>query len=228
VASDYVFIDLETIPCASEADVPPVRAPRRWKDPEKIAAYIAEREPTAWRDTSLDPLVGRILCIGVAVNEGEPVVIHEVDADGQPDERAMLVRLAEVVPETGPVWVGHNLAAFDLRWIYYRARKFGLPFADRVPFDKWSKRVQDTADLALGPNPRGDTIGLEALARFFGLPGKPDDVSGADVWDLWRAGRVAEILDYCAGDVRMTREVHRALMFGVRQAPAPVAQEAQP
>lgn len=217
----YVFVDIETLPAADAASVPPVRAPSTYKDPEKIAAYIAERAGSAYRDTSFNPLLGRILCIGVAVDEGAPVVLHAADENGEPDERRMLADLGAIVGTERTIWVGHNLAAFDLRWLYYRARKYGLPVADSIPWEKWSKTIEDTADLAMGPNPRGDMPSLSALAAFFGIPGK-QGMDGSKVYDAWKAGRIAEILAYCAHDVMMTREVHRALRFGCVQ---PVAQE---
>ena len=216
--SRYIFVDIETLPAADPLTVPLPRAPRTYKDPEKIAAYVAEHSRTAYRDTALNPLLGRVLCIGVALDEGAPVVIYAVDANGQPDERMMLEQLAEVVGDERSIWVGHNLAAFDLRWLYYRARKYGLPFADSIPWDKWDKRVEDTMDLAMGPNPRGDMQSLSALAEYFGIgPGKLG-MDGSMVYDAWLDGRVAEILAYCAHDVWMTREVHRALRFEIGRA----------
>ena len=77
--------------------------------------------------------------------------------------------------------------------------------------------------LTLGGFPRGTFggFGFLSLAAFFGIPGK-QGMDGSMVYDAWKAGRIAEILTYCAHDVMMTREVHRALRFGCVQ---PVAQE---
>jgi predicted PolB exonuclease-like 3'-5' exonuclease len=40
-----------------------------------------------------------------------------------------------------------------------------------------------------------------------GLPGKPDDIGGADVERYFREGRIQEIADYCETDVINTYRV---------------------
>ena len=41
-----------------------------------------------------------------------------------------------------------------------------------------------------------------------GLPGKPDGISGADVEQFYREGRIREIAEYCEGDVVRGRLSH--------------------
>jgi predicted PolB exonuclease-like 3'-5' exonuclease len=50
-------------------------------------------------------------------------------------------------------------------------------------------------------------MGLDELARTFGLPGKPDGVDGSAVEDLVRAGRMNDLADYCAADVLNTYRI---------------------
>jgi len=40
-----------------------------------------------------------------------------------------------------------------------------------------------------------------------GLPGKPDGISGADVDNFYRSGRIREIAEYCETDVVNTYRV---------------------
>ena len=48
---------------------------------------------------------------------------------------------------------------------------------------------------------------LHELCRVMGLPGKPDDIGGADVERYCREGRIAEVAAYCETDVVNTYRV---------------------
>ena len=125
--SRYIYVDIETIPAADPASVPAPKAPSNYKDPDKIAAYIEAARSDAWLETSLDPLLGRILCIGWAIDD-DPVSVaynHSGDAKEEIIEAfASAVRLARA-DDVVLTWVGHNIAGFDLRWLYYRACRYG-------------------------------------------------------------------------------------------------------
>ena len=45
------------------------------------------------------------------------------------------------------------------------------------------------------------------MYRVMGLPGKPNGMSGADVEQFYRDGRIREIADYCETDVVNTYRV---------------------
>ncbi len=64
--STYIF-DIETGP-RSRAElaecVPTFEAPANWKDPEKIAAYVAQKEAEWFQSAALSALTGRVLAIG--------------------------------------------------------------------------------------------------------------------------------------------------------------------
>ena len=44
-------------------------------------------------------------------------------------------------------------------------------------------------------------------ATVFGLPGKPDGISGGDVDAFYRSGRIREIAEYCESDVVNTYRI---------------------
>ena len=52
---------------------------------------------------------------------------------------------------------------------------------------------------------------LDHIARHFGLPSPKEKMSGREVWDYYRSGRLDEILEYCKLDVETTREIYRRL-----------------
>jgi hypothetical protein len=56
----------------------------------------------------------------------------------------------------------------------------------------------------------GHFLGLDKVAHGMGLRGKPQGMSGHRAPVLWASGHQAEVLQYAAGDCRMTAEVARA------------------
>jgi predicted PolB exonuclease-like 3'-5' exonuclease len=57
-------------------------------------------------------------------------------------------------------------------------------------------------DLLAMYQPRANAP-LDDLAKLIGFPGKLG-MDGGKVWEAWRAGRIAEIRDYCETDVMNT------------------------
>ena len=204
----YLYIDIETLPCVDPADAPPGKAPSNYKDPEKIAAYIAEHAAEAHRATALDPYAGRILAIGYALDDEDPQVLY-----GE-DEQALLVGLETVIRRVDPhpyYLVGHNLEGFDLRWLYLRAARYRLPHLQRrLPWHPYQRAYRiDTMLLAGGPS--RERVSLARLARYFGLGSKAEGLDGSAVYDAYLAGEHARIQRYCAADVELTRDIHDRL-----------------
>jgi hypothetical protein len=52
---------------------------------------------------------------------------------------------------------------------------------------------------------------MDDIANFLGISGKTEGVDGSKVFDLWQAGYLQIINDYCAQDVEVTRNVHRII-----------------
>ena len=77
-----------------------------------------------------------------------------------------------------------------------------------LPFDAkpWDEKIYDTM-LKWDAK---KSIGLDKLARVLGIEGK-QGMDGSMVWDYYKAGRHAEIAEYCADDARITREVYKRM-----------------
>jgi len=241
-----LFIDIETIPgqaaavmevlrADAEQDKAACKAPANYKDPEKIAANIAEQHAAIdaamddkWRKTSFDGAYGQIAVIGFALNDDDPCSLWLEDWEMPKAERHILTAfndsLSKLIPvnmEPATCVVGHNVSAFDLRFLAQRSIICGVrphPVISRAAAAKpWeSDRVYDTMIQWAGV---GGRIKLDKLCKALGLPGK-GDVDGSKVWDYVRDGRISEIADYCADDVRKTRDVYRRMTFAM--APQPV------
>ena len=235
-----ITLDIETIP-AQRSDVREyfaskigketaeklanVRAPANYKDVEKIAEYIESAKASllngeqaaideAVAKTGLDGAFGQVVCIGLALGDAAPKVIHGMN------EYENLIGLNDALNKVRQAdWystsiVGHNVSAFDLRFLLQRfivnqvkPHPIIVRGAQAKPWE--SDKVYDTMIQFAGP---GNRISLDKLCLALGLPGK-GDITGADVWPMVQAGKLQEVADYCADDVIKTRAVFKRMTF---------------
>lgn len=219
-----VTIDIETIPGQQpglrEQFAREVKAPATYKKPESIAEWLAENRETAadeaWRKTSLDGAYGQIAVIGYAIDDQEPVALYT--ADYKTGEADLLRRFFDAITSqradgcpVKPHFIGHNIAGFDLPFIFHRAIVNGVPLPDGFPIHPkpWGDECFDTMTYWAGPR---DRISLDNLCRALGIEGK-GGMDGSQVWDYVRAGRIAEVAEYCRHDIEITRAAHKRLTF---------------
>lgn len=222
-----IYLDIETIP----AQDPAVRAeiaanmepPGNISKAETIAAWHAEKKPAlieeAWRRTALDGSRGHVVVIGFAAEDDEPQAIYREDWQAPDAERDVLTRFFAALsdayaPNAGaarPVFIGHNITGFDLRFLFQRAVILGVKPPIFIPFQAkpWDDGVFDTMTQFSGAK---GTISADRLAHALGMPGK-GDMDGSKVWDAVRTGRIREVADYCCRDVATARAFHRRLTF---------------
>jgi 3'-5' exonuclease len=167
------------------------------------------------RGTSFDGSFGRVLCICLAVND-DPVKCY----CNKDDEKKTLEQFWKVA-EQCDLFVGHNILAFDLGFLWQRSIVLGVKPSwqdtDRnsrkyLSFARYSgKPVFDTMHewVKWGR----DSIGLEHVAMALGLPTPKDGIDGSQVFDFYKAGKIKEICDYCGRDVETTREVYSKMTF---------------
>lgn len=239
-----IYLDIETIPgqhesvraalqLEADAEKTSVRAPSNYKDEAKIAEFIAGKHAeidagvdARWRRTSFDGALGQIVCASLAIDDEAPINIYQDEwATAEP---YILRELFRVIGDTytpssdmRPVFVGHNVVGFDLRFIYQRAVLLGVKPHPIIPFDAkpWGDQVFDTMTKWAG---HGKMVSLDKLCRVFGIPTKGaeigDEIDGSLVWDFVQAGRIADVATYCAGDVERVREIHRRMTFAYQDA----------
>lgn len=220
---NFIHLDIETIPTQRQ-DVrdfiaKTVTHPGNISKAETIAKWNEESRPAAVQEaidkTGLDGAFGQIVCIGFDLHDnGEADAIYgldEVDVLTRFNDTLQTIRNADLLTTT---IVGHNVAGFDLRFLLQRHIVNGIrphPLIARAAQAKpWeSEKVFDTMVQFAGV---GNRISLDKLCLALGLPGK-GDITGADVWPMVKAGRLAEVADYCIDDVRKTRAVFKRMTF---------------
>ena len=193
------------------------------KDPEKIAAKIAEAETNHRRDfferAALDPLSGRVVAIGMIVYDvrgevaappanaeaGELVII------GHEDEARTLREFWDMTRgEMGRMnpMIGFNIFGFDLPFLFRRSWKQRVP----IPFSLrrgryWSDQLIDLRDAwQLGDRQaRGS---LDSIAKHLGVGAKNGD--GKAFAELWRSDR-KQAEAYLRNDLELTARIAHAL-----------------
>ncbi len=167
----------------------------------------------AVRKTALDGGYGRIASIAWAVGDDEIegyTSAHRGEWNPTTEQGLLITffKAAEALERTtgGAILVGHNIAGFDIRWLWKRAVILGIEVPDFWPVDArpWERdRIVDTMLMWEG---HGGRISQDRLARCLGLAGK-GDVDGSKVADMGAAGRFEDVLSYNKDDVRTVRQI---------------------
>lgn len=221
---------------ALDAALANIRPPGQYKKQESIDEWMANEAPkqaaalqsafdatvdTAYRKTGLDGAFGQVCVIGIALDEADPVAVLESDWENPDAERLLLETFGHLLNDTihprlvlQTCIVGHNVSAFDLRFIAQRSIVHGVQphtvIARAAQAKPWeTEKVFDTMVQWAGV---GNRISLDKLCNALRLPRK-GAITGADVWPMVQAGKIQEVADYCVQDVIKARNVFRRMTF---------------
>lgn len=215
---------------------------------QSIRDEAIEEADQAWRKTGLSALFGRIYCIGYSTNGSQPVAPTLEDFGATVDdikagnltallaERAMLLNWFEQCAYTKcqeglPQYIGHNIAGFDLRFVFQRVvvlrRKlqqllgddaleatFDLPGGFPIKAKPWEDdRIFDTMLAWAGNNGRVklDLLceGLDVAMKGAELDG--EEIDGSMVVDYVYSGQGKKVATYCCGDVTRSWELYQMI-----------------
>jgi len=156
---------------------------------------------------ALDALTGRIVCIGMMIDDAvsvkETVLID-------PDERRILEQFWEAVKPTD-VLVGHNILEFDLPFIRQRSWILNVRPSRHLDLRKYyTGDVVDTMQLWTNWGYKKG-VTLEKLGGALACGSKTGH--GTDVAHWWANRDLKSIGEYCMEDVRLTYRVYRRLQY---------------
>ncbi len=100
---------------------------------------------------------------------------------------------------------------FDLKFIFQRAVILGIEPPFKIPFD--GRHGQHFFDNEIGWCGFKGNISQDALCKALGIEGKPDDISGATVWNHVRDGDLARVLEYNIDDTEKAWKIYKRLNF---------------
>lgn len=210
-----IIFDVETSPLPESelaALVPPFDPAEvrtgNLKDPDKIAAKLAEAEANHRRDffdrAALDPLTGRVLAIGlldqggfrILDNDNEPAVLREFWTAC----RGEMGRINQMV--------GFNSLLFDLPFLIRRSWKHRVPVPVGLRRGRyWADQMIDLRD-AWQMGDRQARGSLDAIAKHLGIGSK--NGSGAEFAKLWQSDR-AKAVEYLRNDIELTAKLAEVL-----------------
>jgi hypothetical protein len=199
----------------------------RFEQQQRYLDDIAAEEERCYQLGALNAASGRVLCIAAHVGPipgmefdgvqlGQSEHVFGVDAEGKEhDEQETLAEFLKLMssfdPDTDEI-VGHNIIGFDLPFIFQRCLIHNIrakPFVDLGEFHV--RGVFDTMhQWWLGAKRQ---VSLDDIAWAMGFESsKTAEIEGSKVFDLYHAGRLAEIREYNLKDVRVTRKVYERIV----------------
>lgn len=179
-----------------------VKAPGNYKDPEKIAAYIAEAQAERLNMAALDLDLARITGLGT-LEAGD--IAPNVHVGGtEDDELAMLTHAATMIKRADQIitYSGHG---FDLPLLMRRARYRGLAFP-WINLDRYRSPHQDLCEL-LSDRDKSKRRSLQFYARRLGWSDIHKALSGAEEAQVPQSGRWAELEASLMHDVMATHRL---------------------
>lgn len=218
----YMIVDLETAPiddAETYLDLSDISAPANYKDPAKIAAFVAAETVKQFERCSLDPDLCKIVALGFVGEEGgEPIVWT---CEDELAERTAIGSFFETWRTCGrPEFVTYNGVDFDLPILERRAL-YQRVSAPPLYLDKYRHPGVTDAQQILSKFGRFKWRSLSFYTNRFGLPPVDDDVTGADIGALVKAGEWDTIAKHCRADVLRTLNLARRLGIIPAQTVAP-------
>ena len=199
----------------------------RLEQQQRYLEDIAAEEERVYQLGSLNSTSGRVLSIAVHVGqvpgfeiEGLTQAQNEyafgIDAAGNEQEEVQALSdflnlMSDLDIECDEI-VGHNIIGFDLPFIFQRCLANNIAAKPFVNLGEYNVRgVFDTMrGWWLGGRQR---VGLDDMAWALGFESsKTSEVEGSKVFDLYQAGKLAEIREYNLNDVRVTRRVYERMI----------------
>jgi len=173
------------------------------------APEVAEEK---WRKTSFDGAAGELISIAWAVGDDD---ILSVSRQLGNSESVLLERffdsLSDALGRKTPYFIGQFIAGFDLKFIFHRAVILGVRPPFELPFNGRHKSDYFCTQVAWAGY--GGRMSQDNMCKALGIEGKPDDISGSQVWDFVNAGKVERVEEYNRDDVDKVRQLHKRLTF---------------
>lgn len=228
---NMVFLDIETAPIGWETvrdaglrvpvqvvqsvaaetmtEAPPANyvhedAIRRWR--QRRQSTVSARAEKLWHGGSLDPKHGKIVCVSMAVNWEDPVVLW---APSEKDTLRQLETTICHVPD--PVIVSHGGRRFDWPFIWERSTGYGMgrlaarfyeaPYAVRRMLGVADPKLIDTRDVWNTTSASSRSL-LKICAASGICADAADVIDGSQVLDALLDHRNDEVRVHAYWDVR--------------------------
>lgn len=213
-----LYFDIETVPTSDGERIAEISSnitpPANYKSADAIAKWEREKKQPAFdkavHGMGLCGTVGEIVCICWAIDNGGICSVDNSEGEEVMLRAFMLSVLgASTTPrQRGITWIGHYITGFDLRYLWQRCIINNVDSPVKIPYSAkpWDTNIFDTKIEWDGVKSSGFGA-LDSVSKAMGYQGK-QGMTGADVWDYYKAGKLSEIVEYCKNDVDLTRKIH--------------------
>ena len=202
-----LFLDIETEanPEAIEY-LPDPQAPKNYKDPDKIKAYVDGKRQEQIAKAALDPDFGMITAAAIRIGiDGRTVGWL---ADNPYSEAHLLHILWACMDSTMSHVCGYNIIGFDLPYIIKRS--FALGIKPTVYLDLRRYQQRPTTDLMqlLAHWDREKIKSLKFVCKRYGIENPLPELDGSQYAEMDTDTRLA----YVKNDVDMTVELYKRMV----------------
>lgn len=180
-----------------------------------IGANKEKAVEQAYRKRALDGTYGQVC--SVAVSGANINGINSISLAEARDEAAILCWVSDIMVEylgrkdgknTTPFFIGHNIT-FDLKFLFRRFVVNRLAPGFKLPFGGWHGK--DFYCTLQGWCGRDGRISQDNLCKALGIEGKPEGISGSNVYDHALEGNWEGIEGYNRDDVKKCKEIYKRL-----------------
>jgi len=190
------FFDIETVP-----------TDKSLQDNGLLDSQIKLDEAELLKKLSLSAATAKIICL-----------CYAIDPPGDAPIQALLGEETDIIKNFWKLavdcnlFVGHNILDFDLRFIYQRSIIHQIKPLRDIPFTRFRNApIYDT--MQEWSKWGREHVSLDNLSKALGIPSPKENLDGSRVYPYYRAGKLAEIVEYCKRDVDSVRQVYRRLTF---------------
>lgn len=177
---------------------------------EQLEIARQEYERQLLEKAPLDAATGRVCAVGYKSDNGTEILDTRLDYD----ERQLIERCWQCfqnIRNAGRQIVGFNSANFDIPFLVRRSFIVGVtvPYWIFTPTRYLAPLFVDLMQIWQAGN-RRDYISLDKVCKAMGVPGKPDDCTGAMFWRMLGSPNEAEreaAIGYLRNDLDMTLAV---------------------
>lgn len=206
--SNALIVDIECVGIDNaDAYIEPPDAPVNYKDPQKIADYIAEATAKAIERCGLDPDLCKIVALGVGWATGGDGVSLCRDEEEEISALKLLWRTVTDKNDVRPI-VSFNGFGYDLPVLMRRSQYLGVAHP-AISLDRYRSPHIDLMQR-LTWNGAIKAHKLSFYASRFGWP-IVDTVNGSQIAELVKAGNWAAVESHCLNDLAQTRFIAQKL-----------------
>lgn len=191
-----LFLDIETVPTEQSL-----------RDNGLLEAQLQLDEAELIKKLSLSAATAKMICLCYAAEPPSGSAVEVI----QGDEREIIKGFWKLAADCN-LFVGHNILDFDLRFIYQRSIIHQIKPSRDLPFARFRNApIYDT--MQEWSKWGREHVSLDALAKALCISSPKENLDGSKVYPYYRAGKIAEIVEYCKRDVDCVRQVYRRLTF---------------